>query len=312
MAEGSRVPQHRDRARQLAVIGEFLILLGVLTVFFAPLPMYWVYDGQPGRGGLSFACLVCQIIASYVIAAILILVGYGTRKVRRWARTFSLTLLELGVVVGLAFIPPIFGLFCNPLGVILGVLFGLLAVPCALLVPWALINFYENRDIALTFETKDPNTYWTEKVPMPILVLTFLFVFYMLILPLPMMLNGVFPFFGVLLSGYRGIFAHNVLILCFIVLAWGTFRQRSWAWWGAVICFAALLISSIVTFPRLGYAEILNSMAMTAYEAEEFQRKIPLQGTDLAVLAGVPFIVTLRRIILSREHFGGARDVGST
>jgi len=289
------------------------MLVGVLAIFLAPFPMYWfVYGRHLGGGGRgiatsAFVCLVCQIIACYVIGAILILLGYGHRNVRRWARTLSLTLLYVWLVLGLPLTLLFFYVLFWFVVAIVGILLGLLVLPCALLVwlvlPRTLIQFYESRDVVLTFETKDPNTYWTEKVPLPILVLTSLLLFYVMVLPLPMMLNGVFAFFGVLLSGYRGILAHNVLILCFIALAWGTFRQRKWAWWGAVICFTGLLLSSVLTFPRLSYAEILNNMAVFPSEAEHLQR-IPFHGIHFAVLVGVPFIATLRKIIVSREHFG--------
>jgi len=96
-----------------------------------------------------------------------------------------------------------------------------------------------------------------------------------------------------------------------VLLVWGIFRQRLWAWWGALISVAMVVSSSTLTFLRLSYSEILETMKIPVGEAERLQR-IPLEGRHFAVLVGAPLLITLGKIVVSRKHSGGGGGVGNT
>ena len=190
--------------------------------------------------------------------------------------------------------------FCYILGALMA-----LAWP---VVPWLLIRFYESRNVVQLFDTKDARTYWTDTVPVPILVLSSLYVFYVIAVPFPMMLNGVFPVFGVLLSGLQGRIALGASALPFAVLAWGTLRRRMWAWWAALVCVGALLVCSTLTLPRLSYLEILETMNLA--EVQRLQR-LRFQGIHFAAFVGAPMLIIVVRIILARKHFRGGVESNS-
>ena len=93
---------YRDRSLILAVIGVLLLFVGIGAAFLGPAEMYCFYlfseggrfhYGGFGFGSFMFGNIAGQIVGYYLIAALFIPLGYGHLKVRRWARTLSLTLL---------------------------------------------------------------------------------------------------------------------------------------------------------------------------------------------------------------------------
>lgn len=78
----------------LKLIGVILILAGIVAVYYGPLEIHCYYlFSEGGRfhydgfeiGSSGFAALVVQNIGYYIIAALLIPVGIGHVKLRRWA-----------------------------------------------------------------------------------------------------------------------------------------------------------------------------------------------------------------------------------
>ena len=224
MKEAINNAVYRDRSPILAAIGVLLLLVGTVAAFLGPLEMYCFYlFSEGGRfhyegfgfGSFMFGNIACQIIGYYVIAILFIPLGYGHLKTRRWARTVSLTLLWFWLVVGIPLIVVFFFMLVTAkelslAGVlIVAILLGL----SYLLIPGLLIRFYRSRNVRLTFETKDPKSYWTEKLPLPVLVLCSLFLFYAIALHIPIFFNGIFPLFGVLLFDIQGILLIDILVV---------------------------------------------------------------------------------------------------
>src|SRR4030042_2937158 len=102
MEKQSEKADYKDRSRIIAALGGLLMLGGVAIGFLAPLEMYcfylfseggrFAYEGF-GFGSFMFGNIAGQIVGYYLIAGILIPLGYGHLNKRRWARTVSLTLL---------------------------------------------------------------------------------------------------------------------------------------------------------------------------------------------------------------------------
>ena len=295
-------------------MGVLTLLVGVAAALLGPAEMAtFTFFAEGGRfhyagfgfGSFMFGNIATQIIGYYVIAGLLIPLGYGHVRVRRWARTLALALIWSWLVVGI------------PLAIVF--LLVLLAskdlVPAAALIavalvglsyallPWLLIRFYRGRNVRLTCEARDPNTTWMERVPMPVLVLGCLFTLYAIVLHVPIFFNGLFPLFGTWLSGLSGILALDVAIWCLVGLIWGLLRQRMWAWWGSVIYCGLLTASALVTLLKSSYAEMLTMMAFPALEMEMLQG-VPLQGYYFAAFVGLPLLITLGVILGSRRYFG--------
>jgi len=306
-------PDYTDRARWIAVIGVVLLLVGIPVGFLGPLEMYCFYlFSEGGRfhyegfgfGSFMFGNIASQIIGYYLIAALLIPLGYGHLKMRRWARTLSLTLLWSWLVVGAPLTVVVFFILAGSKDLSIPVaLIALVFLALSYLVfPGLLIRFYRGRNVRRTFETKDAKSCWVENLPMPILVLSSLYVFYIVVLHILILFNGIFPALGAFRFGLQGILLLDISIGCLICLIWGTLRQRLWAWWGSVILLGLFTFSTILTFFRSSYSAILSGLAFPPREME-ILGGVPAQGYHFAILAGIPLLITLGVAILSKRHF---------
>jgi hypothetical protein len=157
--------------------------------------------------------------------------------------------------------------------------------------------------VRLTLENRDPHTYLLERHPVGILVLCFLLLFYIVVFHVPIFFRGIFPFFGAFLFEMEGILAIDISILCLAFLLWGVVRRRVWAWWGSALYFGLLAFSTLLTLAKSSYSDILTAMRFPPTEMQALQG-LPFQGIHFAVLIGIPLLLTLGTILLSRRHFG--------
>jgi hypothetical protein len=303
----------KDRRPILMVFGIFLLIIGVGAAIVGPLEMYcfylfseggrFYYDGF-GFGSFMFGNIASQIIGYYLIALVFVPLGYGHLRIRRWARTMSITGMGFWLVVGaplsLAFL---FILLASkevsPAGTLIAaILVGL----SYLVIPGLLIRFYQSKDVRLTFETRDPKPYRIEQIPISILVLCCLYLFYAVVLHVPIFFNGLFPLFGIFLSGLQGIFLLDISVLCLACLVWGTSRLRVWAWWGSLVYMGSLTVSALLTFSTASYADVLSHMRFAPMEVEILSG-LPFQGIHFAAFIALPLLATLGLIVYSKRYF---------
>lgn len=83
-----------------------------------------------------------------------------------------------------------------------------------LVFPWLVIRFYSGQKIRQYFESRDTNRHWTDNIPTPILVLSILYIFFIIVLHILIMFKGIFPMFGVLTTGLKGIILLDISIVC--------------------------------------------------------------------------------------------------
>jgi len=314
---------YRDRSPILRLIGTVLLLIGVAAAFFGPLEVYCFYlfsEGGPfhyegfGFGSFMFGNLAVQILGYYLIALVLVPLGYGHLKRRRWARPLSLTLLWSWLVVGLPLaVVFLFILFSSKdlspavaLGFVVAVA---LTYP---LIPLLLIRFYRSANVRLTLESAQPRPSWLDGYPVPVLVLACLLLFYIVVLHVPIFFRGIFPLFGFWLSDLQGIVFIDLSILWLALLTWATLRFKIWAWWGALIYFGLLAISTVLTLARSHYSDMLVLLGFPSTEIQ-FLQGIPFEGYHFAMFAGLPLLLTLGWIIYAKRCFGtkAASEVAS-
>lgn len=312
--------EHKDRTPILILFGVILLLLGVAMAFMGPLEMRAFYlFSEGGRfhyegfgfGSFMFANIAAQIVGYYLIAMVAMPLGYGNIMRLRWARTLSLTVLGFWLVAGIplmvAFMFVLLASKDVSLPAALIALTGL-ALSYAV-VPVLLIRFYRSRDVRLTFETKDPRSPWVENVPLPLLVVCAVFVLTIAVLHVLVLFNGVFPLFHTLIFELRGIELIALSILILVGLIWGLLRLRPWAWWGALVYWGYLTFSTIAALSRMTFADILSHMKFSPLEVDILDG-IPIHGAHLAVLAGIPLLVTLGLVVYSRRYFFAAGPRG--
>jgi hypothetical protein len=309
---------YKDQRRLIVIIGVILLLGGIAIGFLGPLEMYCFYlFSEGGRfyyqgfgfGSFMFGDIASQIIGYYLLAALLIPLGYAHIKLRRWARTLSLTLLWSWLVVGAPLVVVGFLVLVASKDLSLPVTLGALAFLglSYLVFPGLFIRFYQGRNVRRTFEARDAKPSWLEGVPIPILVLSSLYVFFIIMLHILILFNGIFPVFGVFVFGLQGILLLDISIACLVCLLWGTLRLKLWAWWVSIIWLGLFMLSTVVTFINTDYTSLLSEMAFPPSELE-FLGGIPAQGYHFAILVGMPLFVTWVILLSSRRYFKAGRD----
>ncbi|OIO87511.1 MAG: hypothetical protein AUK02_05080 [Anaerolineae bacterium CG2_30_58_95] len=308
---------YKDRTRVMSAMGVLLLLSGIAIGLLGPIEMYCFYlFAEGGRfhyagfgfGSFMFGNIASQIIGYYLIAAVLIPLGYGHLKLRRWVRPLAITCLWVWLVIGAPLIIVVFFILLGSKDLSLPVASIALILLCLsyLVLPGLLIRFYQGRNVRFTLEARDSRPSWIEGLPIPILVLSFLYAFYVIMLHILILFNGMFPAFGVFRFGLQGIILLDIAIACLICLVWGTLRRRRWAWWGAVVFIGSFTLSTIFTLARSSYQAILSGLAFPARELE-FLRGIPVQGYHFAVMVGVPLLATWIIALLAKRHFGSSK-----
>lgn len=313
---GGTAEGYRDRILIIRLIGWGFLLIGLAAALLGPYEIYvfclfseggrFHYDGF-GFGSFMFANIAWQVLGYYAIAALLIPLGYGHIRARRWTRRMMVALLWCSLIVGLPLITVLlFMLSVKELSPTASIVLVVASGLAYLVVPGSLIRFYRGKNVRRTFETRDPLPHWIETLPLPILILTTLFVFYVVILHVPLFLNGIFPLFGIWLSEMQGFLALDIAIVTLAFLTWGVISRKRWAWWGSVIYRVLLIVSIVVTFAQSEISEILSVMEFPPREMEMFEA-VPLHGIHFAPFIGLPLLATLGLLIFSRRYFE-ARD----
>jgi hypothetical protein len=288
------------------------LILGLGSAILGPVEMYcfylfteggrFHYEGF-GFGSLVFASIAWQIIGYYLIAVVCIALGWGHLKLRRWARTLSLAGLYAWLVVGipltmvalilLAMYKPM-----NTISLIAVIALGLVLYPG---LPLILLRFYINRNVRLTFETHDSQFYWTERRQQAVLVLAMLLFFYGVVAHVPLFFNGIFPLFGVLLTGLPGITLTTGMILFLAVCTWGMLHGSAWAWWGTLLFLCTIIISMVVTLAPLSFQEIVAVLNLPPLETEVMQN-VPLRGWHISLFLSLPLAATFGLLIYTKSH----------
>ncbi len=308
---------HKDRSRILVIIGMLVLLVGLANAVLGPVEIYCFYlfsRGGPfhyegfGFGSFMFGYIAAQIVGYYLLAALLIPLGYGHLRLRRWARTLSLTLLYAWLVLGVPFLFVFLFvlLTAKDLAPATALVALFLVGLSYLVVPAWLIRFYQGQNVRLTLESRDPDPSWLERRPLPILVLCVLFLFYIIVWHILILFRGIFPLYGSWLVNLEGIVAITVAILSLLWLTWGLFRLRTWAWWGSLVYLSWMATAWLLTLSMSSYAHILSLLDFPPTEMQAL-RGLPFQGVHFALLVGIPLILTLGVLVRSKRHFDQAR-----
>ena len=308
---------YRDRHLVLRALGLVLLLAGIGCAFLGPVEMYVFYlFSEGGRfyyegfrfGSFMFGNIAVQVAGYYLAAAVLLPLGYGHLRLRRWARPLALALLWTWCLLGLPLLVVLFFMTVSVKGFSAagGVIFVVLLALSYLVLPWLGIRFYRGRNVRGTFEAHNPQPSALEARPVAILVICLLDFFFLIALHVPLVYRGLFPVFGTLRGGLEGIYLIASAVLVLGLLLWGTWLRRMWAWWGSVVYYALLAATWLVTFARTPYADLLAWLQFAPTEMEALSG-IPLQGYEIGVFVGLPMLACLGVILASRRHFGRSR-----
>ena len=296
-----------------SLIGLILITVGAIAAFMGPVEIYCYYlFSEGGRfhyegfgvGSFMFGNITLQIIGYYIIAFIFIPLGYGHLKRKIWIQNVSLSFLWFWLIVGIPLTPLFLFILISSKEPSLFVIV-ISAIICTLLytlVPFLLIKFYKSKSFEnnLTVGGFRHNNFLN--YPIPLTVLIMLYFFYITAFHLLLLYRGIFPFFGRWLLGLPGVTVITIVILFHVVLIWGTVQRRLWAWWTALAYFTLFALSAIITLLSTHFSEIVTLLRFPATEYEALSN-IPLKGIHLALIFGLPLIITLCVIIFSKNQY---------
>jgi hypothetical protein len=297
----------------IRLIGALLFLVGLAAAYIAPIEIYTYYAFAPGGrfayegfnfGSFMFAYITIQVAGYYLIAVAGITLGYGHLSRSRWARPLTVTGLWFWLVTGLplsaiALLMWITSKGATLAGLLIGLPFMVLAYPVG---PLLLLRFYQSDSVRAVFDQHRPAGGRLDAIPLSVRGVCALLCFAILALHLPMLVYGVFPLFGTLLSGRQGFMAVDILILILAGLTWGFARQERWAWIGVLLVFGLLALSNSITFAQHTLLDVLRAMRLSPTEMAFFQG-IPFLEQPLALPTALPLAGVAILTLLCGRHF---------
>jgi hypothetical protein len=284
-------------------LGLLMLALGIFALYAGPLELHtftafseggrFHYEGF-GFGSFMFALIAVQAVGYYGIAALSIPLGLGHWRLRRWALDLALTFLWFWLVAGLPLTVVIYLLFLT--SKVTSPVILLVTLPLTLLLypigPLLLIRFYQSPSVQGMVDQHDPAPSFLARIPLRVRVACVLLIAYIVLLHGLIIVNGIFPWFGVMLAGKTGVLALDIAIIVLLALTWGLAEGYPLAWWGALIDFSLMAVSSIITFSRFTFRATLEAMAFPPAEMEWFQG-IPFLDQYPVWLVALPLVVTL-------------------
>lgn len=264
-------PAHRDRRTRLLVLGVLLVVLGCGAILLGGLTLvsFAVTSRLATTPQLRPAQMVPSLLAYPAGGAILITLGIGSIRCRRWARPLVLILGWSWLLMGSAALVMLFGLAPEILRSMpsadpqvthvivgcMGAVNGLLGI----LVPLLLVTLYRGPDVRATCETLDPKPRWTDRVPTPLLGLCV----WMGSAAFGMLVSSgyaVFPAGPVLLTGASAVAVDLALAALWAYFAIGLARRSRTAWWAAVATSLVTAAWAVFAFPRTDFAAMERAM----------------------------------------------------
>jgi hypothetical protein len=278
------VPAYRDRGTGLVIFGVAQIILGLLAALVVPLIALSAFMARLAPGGtMPFARVISGAIFYVFIAALLLALGIGSVRMKRWARALTLVtswywliLGTLGTVSLTAVLPVTMRTALaqaqqNSAGTsspeittgVMAVIITIVIVFFAfflILVPVAFLIFYSRNDVAETCRHRDPVERWTDRAPLPVLGASVAF----FALSLRGLITGItapmFPFFGRYLTGIPAAAVLVALAALDLYLAVALFRLRSSGWWIAIVATPVRMLAVAFSYSRAGLMQAYSKM----------------------------------------------------
>ncbi len=301
------------------VFGILEILLGGLAALMIPLMIVGqVTAARVTQDPLSLRQIIPGAVFYGTVATVLIWLGIGSCKTRRWAWSLSLIVawswLAVGVLstAAMAFFLPSILNASQPRGqglpesarlvvMIVSILFmGFFLVA----VPGVLVLFYRSRHVRATCESSDPSPCWTDACPLPVLGLSLWLGFgAVTMLTLPLSTHGVLPVFGRLLSGVVGSLCCVGLAALWGYSAWAVYRLRAVGWWIVLTSLCVMAASTWVTFTQIDLLEMYRVMGYPERQIEMMKQFTFIQGHGMAYSSVAGAIPMLGFLLFVRRYF---------
>ena len=292
---------YKNRSTGLIVFGILTILLGCVCALFVPLMIFCQVMAAKVTGAPpNFSTILPGVFLYGILAVVLVWLGIGSIKARRWARAlmliFSWSWLITGIVmtVGMAcWLPKVFGNVPStgtpgrpavPSAAIRMMLLSMLVMSTVtfVILPSIWTFFYGSRHVKATCEARNPVPCWTDACPLPVLACSLWLIFgapMMLITPLTG--HAVMPFFGTFLTGMPGAMLYLAGAAVLSYGAWALYKLNRRGWWLIFIALCAFFISNILTYARHDVTELYRLMGYPKAQIEQIQKSGIFTGNHM-------------------------------
>jgi hypothetical protein len=281
---------YTDRSGALTAVGVLEICLALLCLLFLAFMVFAVMaagslpQGQAASPGSMLAGGLVYLAGAVFFGVM----GVGTLRGRRWARTIGLVTSWMwllgglfGAVMMVFLLPRMSAAVADAAGPNAGSGVGAVAIGCIsivllliyLVLPLILLLFYRGPNVKATFEAKDGSLPWTDRVPVPVLALCLL-----LALAAVGCLMGlayrVFPLFGSFLTGAPAVLAFLVYAALCAVLSVGIYRRRLAAWWATLGVWILSCVNGgfVLAAGGAGIRRMYEGMGMSAAQLQQIDR----------------------------------------
>ena len=312
-------PAYKNRKTGLVVFGIALIALGGLYLLLMLLAALGQLMAAKTTGDTNLRIVLPSVLMYGALGVLLVTLGIGSIKCRRWARALTLVLswacLVVGVVsifmfilLGPAFFDRIAEMEGEPLPpaartIIMVVAVGVIGV-FFVLIPGLLALFYGSSNVKATVEGMDPQPRWTDACPLPALAVSLLAAFGAItLLTMPFAYNGAIPLFGTILSGFAGSLLWLVLAALMGYAAWSIYHLRVAGWWILLGMWGVLTISNVTTFSRVDLMTLYRHMGYPEKQLE-LMEKLNIFTPAQVVMWNVLFMVpVIGYLIFIKKYF---------
>jgi hypothetical protein len=322
------VRSFNDRSTMLTAVGICLIVGGCLAgCGTLAMPLALVVPRPATATGAAPRPSWIQMIPGLVMYAaatvLLITLGIGSIRKRRWVRPIILVLAWIGLIMGIlsaAFLGVMFpdmmrnmraampaptpaapGPPMKMMITIMVVVAGFIGL-LYIVIPALLIFLFKSPDVQATCEFYDPVPRWTDFVPLGVLGLCGLLLLtaFSALMMLP---QGMMPLFGMFVyAAPARIGLLLVMIVCLLSAVW-VYSLRKIGWWLALAIFTLAPLSAVITFLRADPAEAYRRSGLSAEQVKMLGGMIRMMGPFGAawgVIFGIGAVIYAVRV---RKYF---------
>lgn len=312
----------KDRSTGLTVFGILTVLMGVFWVLMVALMIVGqtISAQRADMPPPSRQMLIPVMIMYGSLAIVLVWLGIGSIKARRWARAILLILSWSCLIVGLVslgFMTMMAPQFlegmksARPAGqpelsssaqtavlVIMGLILSFLFI----VLPLVWVLFYGSKHVKATCESRDPIVRWTDRCPLPVLAISLWLAFGALTTS-PIAYHGVFPFFGTFLIGPLGTVFYIIMGLVWAYSAYAIYKLDQRGWWLIFVSLCLFSISTAITYSRHGVMELYRLMGYPEDQIAQIQKFNFFKGNAVVWSSLISTVPVLGYLFYVRKFF---------
>jgi hypothetical protein len=313
----------RDLSTRLTIFGVVSVALGcgLIALGLLHLALPGMLEDLDGERPVDLATALMGAVLYAMLGGVLVWAGIGSVRKRRWVRPIMLfisgTWLIVGLFVVLLVVVTVDDLILmaggdllvssTEMALIVRTIMISGSVGFGLLLPGLFFWAYHGRGVEATCLRHSPEPGWSDRCPATVLALSASLAAAGL-LGLPTVFRPVLPIFGRVATGWPAIVGLLMISVWCLWLAWSTFRLEREGWWGTLIFFLLLGLSTLVTAVNV---DVLEFYRLLGYPEEQLDLLRPSAGPSrlLMIVGSVAFtVVGLVYVLGIRRHFFRTAD----